>query len=96
MLFLFYFIFYFIKINLIKSHFIICRRKYASFVNRFVRRGRYWTEGCALKITLTQDAGEDEAVLGVVARGGLDLYVMHTPPIFNKHQFTHWNGESAD
>lgn len=66
-------------------------RKYASFVNRFVRRGRYWTEGCALKITMTQD--EDDAVLGVVARGGLDLYVMHTPPIFNKHQFTLWHRE---
>eukprot|EP00026_Physarum_polycephalum_P011253 Phypoly_transcript_11460.p1 GENE.Phypoly_transcript_11460~~Phypoly_transcript_11460.p1 ORF type:complete len:250 (+),score=50.89 Phypoly_transcript_11460:66-815(+) len=71
-------------------------RKYASFINRFVRRGRYWIEGCTLKLcfsamVLTQD--EDEAVLGVVARGGLDLYVMHTPPIFNKHQFTLWHGE---
>jgi len=64
-------------------------RKYASFVNRFVRRGKFWTEGCALTIMLTQL--EEESLLGVVAHGGLDLYIMHVPPVFSKLKFTLWD-----
>jgi len=64
-------------------------RKYASFVHRFVRRGKYWGEGSALTLMLTQV--EDESLLGVVANGGQDLYVMHAPPIFSKLKFIRWD-----
>ena len=49
----------------------------------------------ALELLLAMDPiamqVEEESLLGVVAHGGLDLYIMHVPPVFSKLKFTLWD-----